>query len=246
MDTDHRVLILGATGRTGGHVLTQLVERGVAVRAIVRSAQRLPAGAAGNPLLEVIEDDPLTMPTGALVSHLDGVGAVISCLGHNVSARGLFGRPRDLVERAARRVHEAIEVRPPTAPVRYILMSSVSVNRPERADTRSGAGERAYLGALRMVLPPVRDNQRAADFLAREVGPADRHLQWVAVRPDTLIEGEVGEYALHDGLVASIFRPDRTRMAQVAHFMCELATDDATWHRWRGRMPVIVDTAPRS
>jgi hypothetical protein len=33
-------------------------------------------------------------------------------------------------------------------------------------------------------------------------------------------------------------------MANVAHFMCELATDDAAWQRWRGRMPVIVDVAP--
>ena len=33
-------------------------------------------------------------------------------------------------------------------------------------------------------------------------------------------------------------------MANVAHFMCELATDDATWRRWRGRLPVIVDGAP--
>ena len=35
-DARHHVLILGATGRTGGRVLTQLLDRGVAVRAIVR------------------------------------------------------------------------------------------------------------------------------------------------------------------------------------------------------------------
>ena len=44
------VLVLGGTGRTGGRVLPQLLERGVEVRAIVRSAERLPAGVAGNPL----------------------------------------------------------------------------------------------------------------------------------------------------------------------------------------------------
>jgi uncharacterized protein YbjT (DUF2867 family) len=246
MDTDHRVLILGATGRTGGHVLTQLLERGVPVRAIVRSAGRLPAGAAGNPLLEVVEADLLAMPIGALVGQLDGCDTVISCLGHNISARGILGPPFHLVERAVRRVHEAVEVRPATAPVRLILMSSVSVNLPGRADARRGRGERAYLRGLGVFLPPVRDNQRAADFLALEVGPADPGLLWVAVRPDTLVGGDVAEYALHDTLVASIFRPDRTRMSQVAHFMCELATDDATWQRWAGRMPVIVDAAQPS
>jgi nucleoside-diphosphate-sugar epimerase len=238
-----RVLILGATGRTGGRVLSQLLERGIAVRAIVRTASRLPGGVADHPLLEVVEADLLDLPTADLVAQLEGCGTVVSCLGHNVSARGLFGAPHLLVQRSIRRVHEAIEAKPHAAPVRLILMSSVSVNLPERADTRRGTVERAYLGALRAVLPPARDNQRAADLLAREVGPDDPNLQWVAVRPDTLTEGDVSAYDVHETLVASIVRPDRTRMSQVAHFMCELATDDTAWHRWRGRMPVIVDAA---
>jgi nucleoside-diphosphate-sugar epimerase len=246
MSTDHRVLILGATGRTGSRVATQLLDRGVAVRAIVRSAGRLPAGIAEHPLLEVVEADALSMPLGDLVDQLNGCDTVVSCLGHNISARGLFGPPHLLVERSIRRVHEAVEVHPPAAPVHLILMSSVSVNLPERADTRRGSGERAYLGSLRAVLPPARDNQRAADFLAHELGPADPNLQWVAVRPDTLIEGNVDEYTVHDTLVASIFKPDRTRMAHVAHFICELTTDDTTWQRWRGRMPVVVDAATAS
>jgi nucleoside-diphosphate-sugar epimerase len=246
MSTDHRALILGATGRTGSRVAAQLLERGVPVRAIVRSAGRLPEGLAEHPLLEVVEGDLLAMPIQELVGNLDGCDTVISCLGHTISARGVFGAPHLLVERSVRRVHEALEVHPPADPVRLILMSSVSVNLPERADTRRGRGERAYLATLRTVLPPARDNQRAADFLAHEVGPADALLTWVAVRPDTLIEGDVAEYAVHATLVASIFTPDRTRMANVAHFMCELATDETTWQRWRGQMPVVVDAAAPS
>lgn len=241
MDTDHRILLLGATGRTGGHVLAQLLERGLAVRVIVRSAQRLAPAVAGNRLLEVIEADVLAMPAPALVEALDGCDTVISCLGHNVSARGILGPPRDLVTRAVQRVHDAVATGRPATPVRLMLMSSVSVNRPERADTRRGRAERAYLRCLGALIPPVRDNQGAADHLVSEVAPADPHLQWVAVRPDTLLEGEVSQYAVHEGLVASIIRPDHTRMANVAHFMCQLATDEPTWQRWQGRMPVIVD-----
>jgi uncharacterized protein YbjT (DUF2867 family) len=243
---DRHVLILGATGRTGRQTLTQLLEGHIAVRAIVRSADRLPAGVADDPLLEVVEADVLAMPLGDLVDALDGCDTVISCLGHNISARGLFGALHLLVEGAIRRVHEALEVRPPAAPVRLVLMSSVSVNLPQHADTRRRRGERVYLGGLGVILPPVRDNQGAADFLAHEVGPSNPLLGWVVVRPDTLVEGDVAEYAVHDTLVASIFKPDHTRMSQVAHFMCELVADETTWQRWAGRMPVIVDTQPRA
>jgi hypothetical protein len=64
------------------------------------------------------------------------------------------------------------------------------------------------------------------------------------VRPDTLKVGDVGEYLVHDAIISSLFHPDHTRMANVAHFMCELVTDNTTWERWRSRMPVIVDAEP--
>ena len=64
------------------------------------------------------------------------------------------------------------------------------------------------------------------------------------VRPDTLTEGDLAEYTVHDHLVASLARPDSTRMAQVADFMCQLALDQDTWQRWAGQMPVIVDAEP--
>ena len=54
-------------------------------------------------------------------------------------------------------------------------------------------------------------------------------------------EGAVTEYSLHDGLVSSLFRPDETNMASVAHFMCEPATDPEAWAAWRGKLPVIVN-----
>ena len=90
-------------------------------------------------------------------------------------------------------------------------------------------------------VPPSKDNQRAADFLNDVIETDDVHAQWVAVRPDTLKEGDVSEYALHEGLVDSLFRPGETSMANVAHFMCELATGPGAWAAWRGKLPVIVN-----
>ena len=117
------------------------------------------------------------------------------------------------------------------------------MNNPAGTDTRRGAFEKACVAALRGVLPPAKDNQRATDFLCREIGTANPHVEWVAVRPDTLLEGDVCEYALHDALISSLAKPDETNMANVAHFMCELATDSGVWADWKGKLPVVVNAA---
>jgi len=245
-DTGGGVLLLGATGRTGRRALAELLERGVPVRALVRSAERLPAGVATDPLLTVVETDLASMPVDEFREHMVGKDAVISCLGHAVSLRGVFGPPRDLVEGAVRTVVRAAEALRPSAPIRLILMSSVSVHRPRPADPRRGASERAFLWALRGLVPPARDMQRAADVLATEVGAEHPAVEWVVVRPDTLVEGDASDYRTHEGLVAGLFKPDATRMANVARFMVQLATDDEAWTRWRGGMPVIVDASSRT
>jgi nucleoside-diphosphate-sugar epimerase len=246
MPTQQTVLLLGATGRTGQRVLQQLLGRGVVVRAIVRSAGRLPAIAAGHPNLEVIEASLPALDDAALRRHLDGCQAVVSCLGHVLNARGIWGKPRDLVTRATARLCREIEALRPAAPVKLILMSSVSVHRPGGLDTRRGALERAFLWVLRGVLPPARDNQEAADLLQGSIGVTSRFLQWVAVRPDTLLEGEVSEYSLHEGLVNGLSAPGSSSMANVAHFMCELVTVPEVWEAWKGKLPVIVDAGVRS
>ena len=123
---------------------------------------------------------------------------VISCLGHTVSLKGVFGAPRDLVTRAVAHVCRAAEALEPSEPIKVVIMISVSVNHPETGDARRGVLEKAVLGLLRGVMPPAKDNQRAADFLCGRVGTAGPCVQWVAIRPDTLEEGEVCDYALHE------------------------------------------------
>ncbi len=246
LDPQHTVLLLGGTGRTGGRVLTQLLERGVAVRAIVRSAARLPDAVSDDPLLTVIEAELLALSAEELRRHLDGCDAVISCLGHNISVKGILGPPHRLVTGAASNPARAVQAMRPTKPVRFVFMTSVSVNRPATADTTRGAGQRFYLWLIRALVPPARDNQRAADFFAHEIGVSDPYVEWVVVRPDTLLAGEVTDYQVHDELPSSIFKPDETNMANIAHFMCELIVDGDTWKRWRGGMPVIVNAGTTS
>ncbi|MGC3998467.1 MAG: NAD(P)H-binding protein [Anaeromyxobacter sp.] len=237
----HTVLLAGGTGRTGRRVLQQLLDRGVSVRAVVRSPGKLPPEVAGHPRLTVIEASLLSLGDEALRQHLRGCDAVISCLGHVLDLKGVFGSPRDLVTQATRRLCRAIEALRPAAPVKVILMSSVSVHRSNGLDARRGSFERAFLRLLCAVLPPARDNQRAAEVLLRDVGQGHPSVEWAIVRPDTLLEGEGTPYALHAELVDGLFAPGRTRMANVATFMCQLVTDPATWARWQGQLPVITD-----
>jgi uncharacterized protein YbjT (DUF2867 family) len=243
MPTQQTVLLVGGTGRTGRRVLEQLLGRGVSVRAIVRSAGKLPAQAATNPNLTVVEASLLSLGDDELKRHLRGCDAVISCLGHVISVKGIFGAPRDLVARATERLCRAIEALQPAGPIKLILMSSVSVNRPGGLDTCRGAFERAFMRTICALLPPAADNQRAADFLHEKIGATNPFVQWTAVRPDSLLEGDVSEYTVHEGLVSSLFAPGATNMANVAHFMCELVTSPQTWTDWKAKLPVIVNAA---
>ncbi len=246
MPTQQRVLLVGGTGRTGRHVLHQLLERGVRVRAIVRSDGKIAPEAAGNPNLSVSQASLLSLSDEHLQRHLRGCDAVISCLGHVLNLTGIFGPPRDLVTRATSRLCRGIEGLRPAAPTKFILMTSVSVDRAGGLDTRRSPLEKALLHALCAVVPPARDNQRAADFLQGTIEATNPFVQWAVVRPDSLLPGEVSGYTLHEGLVSSLFAPDSTNMANVAHFMCELVTNPGTWADWRGKLPVIVNAAAAS
>lgn len=241
MTAQPAILVLGGTGRTGRRVVTQLLARGASVRTIVRSAARLPAELIDHPNLQVTEAEWLGMTDEELQRHIDGCQAVISCLGHTVSLQGVYGSPRDLVARAVLRIARAAQALQATPPLRLVLMSSVSVNAPNGSDIRRGGFERAVVWAMRGVLPPAGDNQHAADFLCDTLGPTHPHLEWVIVRPETLTEGEVTSYTVHRNLVTSLFKSDTSRMANVAHFLCELACEEPLWDEWKGRLPVIVD-----
>jgi hypothetical protein len=246
MPTQQTVLLLGGTGRTGRRALQQLLDRGVHVRTIVRSVGKLPREVAENPNLMVIEANLQSLTDNQLQRHLEGCDAVISCLGHVLNLRGIFGPPRDLVTRATTRLCRAIEALERTAPVKFILMSSVSVHRPRGFDARRGTFERAFLWMLCGLLPPASDNQQAANFLLKTIGPNHAFVQWVVVRPDTLLEGEVSEYELHEDLVNALFAPGCTSMANVAHVICELVMNPKTWSNWKSKLPVIINTTSKS
>jgi hypothetical protein len=90
-------------------------------------------------------------------------------------------------------------------------------------------------------LPPHVDNEQAAEYLRTKIGQDNRLIEWVAVRPDGLVNGEeVTAYEIHPSPIRSaIFDAGKVSRINVAHFMAELATEEALWSTWKGQMPVI-------
>ncbi len=237
-------LVVGASGATGRWLVRRLLDRGETVKSVVRSPDRLPEDVRTHARSIVIPGSALEMDGDALAAHVRGCGAVASCLGHNLTLTGIWGPPWLLVTESTRRLCDAIRANRPERAVRFVLMNTTG-NRDRDAAERLSLAERCVIGLVRALVPPQRDNERAADHLRTRVGRRDGAIEWVVVRPDTLIDaGEVSPYDAHPSPTRSaIFGDGRTSRINVADFMAALITDDARWAEWKGRMPVIYDRA---
>jgi NAD(P)-dependent dehydrogenase (short-subunit alcohol dehydrogenase family) len=235
------VLVVGATGATGRELVKQLLGKGNKVKAVVRSAGRLRENVGNHENLTVITSAVLDLTDEEMARHVKDCDAVASCLGHNVGIKGIYGKPHRLVTDTARRFCDAIRANNPEKPVRYVLMNTVAVKNHD-LNEKISLGERIVFGLLRVFLPPHADNEKAADYLRTRIGQQDKEIEWVAVRPDGLVnEEKVSEYELHPSPLKSIFKPGTTSRINVGHFMAELITNDDLWKKWKGQMPVIYN-----
>jgi hypothetical protein len=236
------ILIVGASGATGRQLVLQLLERRVEIRVIVRSADIFSKYVRDNPNLSVIEASVLDLSDDELAAQVKECDAVASCLGHNLTFKGLYGKPRRLVTDAARRLCNAIKSNNPEVPIKYVLMNTTGNRNRDLAEKISSA-ENVVIKLLRLLLPPQVDNEEAADYLRTQIGQDDKHIEWVVVRPDGLIdEDAVSEYDLHVSPIRSaIFDAGKTSRINVANFMTRLITEEDTWHQWKGQMPVIYN-----
>jgi nucleoside-diphosphate-sugar epimerase len=236
------VLVVGASGATGRLLVEQLLERGHFVKVIVRSPDNLSKALRNHDNLSAIQASLLDLSDAELAQHVNGCDAVASCLGHNMSLKGLFGHPRRLVTDATRRLCTAIKANGPERSTKFVLMNTTG-NRNRDLEEPISFAEKCVLGLLRRVLPPHADNEQAADYLRSKIGHNDALIAWTAVRPDGLIdEDAVSDYDVHPSPTRSaIFNAGETSRINVAHFMVDLITDDDIWQKWRGQMPVIYN-----
>lgn len=243
--------MLGATGGCGGHALVSLLNRGVAVKVIVRSESRLPESAKGHKLLTtvVLPGGQLELNAEAMAEHIRGCSTVISCLGHTLSFKGIYGHPRRLCRDSTRLICDAISTLSPDLPIKLIVVSTEGVDDPGGSDPpRKSLMERALLWLLSTrLLPPHQDNMATVAYLHEEVrGKANPHVSFCAVRPSNLVDAEgPSAYTCHAALQNGIFNSRTTSRANVGAFMAALACDADVWEQWREAMPHILD-APQA
>ncbi|MGE9293358.1 MAG: NAD(P)-dependent oxidoreductase [Puniceicoccales bacterium] len=233
------VFIAGATGATGSLLTRLLLDNGFSVRVVVRSRLKLPQELIGNPELSIREASLLELSDDELRSELYGCDAVASCLGHPLSVKGIWGKPRDLVTSATQRLCESLSVTNPERSLRFILMSSSGVHNRSLSEPCSFLRSIADC-LLTFAVPPHADNIKAASYLHALSNP---DVQWVAVRPDALIDqDEESPYDLYPSPIRdALFDAGKTSRINVAHFMMELLRSDELWRKWFGQMPVIYN-----
>ena len=234
------VLVVGASGATGRLLVEQLLDCGQVVKIIVRSKNNIPEPIKNHTNISIIQASILDLSISELNRYVKGCNAIVSCLGHNLSFKGIFGKPRRLVTDATKRLCTAIKVGEPESTVKYILMNTVG-NRNRDLNEKISFAERCVIWLLRILLPPHIDNEEAADFLRTKIGQDDNTIDWVAVRPSGLVdEQEVTEYRIHPSPVSSaIFNDGKVSRVNVAALMNKLITDQNLWEKWKGQMPVI-------
>eukprot|EP00164_Ancoracysta_twista_P006931 GFYU01009760.1.p1 GENE.GFYU01009760.1~~GFYU01009760.1.p1 ORF type:complete len:293 (+),score=47.92 GFYU01009760.1:196-1074(+) len=241
--------VAGATGATGRHVVTQLLDADCQVRIVVRDVNKIPDSIAQHPKYDtnakVVEGSILDLPTDQVHQLVSGCDIIIQCLGH----RDVFAPPRYLCRDAAQLLCEAAKetnaVRSrDSGKVRFILMNTVLAKDKEAEPYKWLEG--AFISLLRRFIPPHADNEAAAEYLRNDVGANDPVVEWLVVRPGALVDAEA---ATETTYVASppldvIANWISTTRVDCAKFMTDTAlSQPSSWARVAGGSPCVYDKA---
>lgn len=238
-----KMLVVGASGATGKLLVLALLKKNVEVTAIVRTSSSLKSTLESYPNYHEVLASVAELSDDDFLPLLKDCDVVLSCLGHSLSLRGIFGEPKRLVTDTVRKISRVIESLKREQKVKVVLMNTTG-NSNRDIPEKPPLSQRFVIAILRRILPPHVDNEQAADFLRIQIGQHHRLIEWAAVRPDALTnETEVSEYEIHQSPIRNaIFDSGATSRINVADFMAKLATDVELWEIWLGKMPVIYNT----
>jgi nucleoside-diphosphate-sugar epimerase len=222
-------------------LVEELLNRNHEVKAVVRSPERLPESIINNENLTAITAAILDLTDDEMKTHLADCDAVASCLGHNLTFKGIYGKPRRLVADSVRRLCQAVKANNPDRSIKFVLMNTVG-NRNKDLNEPIPTGQKILVGLLRVLLPPQADNEDAAEYLRAEIGQNDSQIEWAAVRPSGLIDSEMpSEIEVYPSPTRSILNDGEISRINVGHFMANLITDNNLWDKWKGQMPVVYN-----
>lgn len=89
-----KTLVVGASGATGKHLVEQLLRSGHQVKIIVRSTGNIPEQWNDNAQLTIIRGNVSEMDLKEMTALIEDCQAAASCLGHNLSWKGIYGKPK--------------------------------------------------------------------------------------------------------------------------------------------------------
>ncbi|MGP4068445.1 NAD(P)H-binding protein [Halobacillus sp. B29] len=124
-----RVLVLGASGATGKEVVRQLIKRQINTRILIRKTAVLSEDIQNHPLVETMQGNINELTDSEMSVLLHGCTTIISCLGHNVTFKGMFGKPRYLVFDTIKRITETVK-KDHSKNIKLILMSTTAYTNP--------------------------------------------------------------------------------------------------------------------
>jgi putative NADH-flavin reductase len=203
-----RVLVLGATGATGRHLVEQALAQGHHVTALVRNPAKLPRR---SPDLTVMQGD--VTDRGAVERAVRSQDAVLCALGsstplkHDPALVAGIGNLVDAMER--------LQVK------RLVYLSFLGVHH--------GRGQLSLFG--RYLVAPLLLRKVAADHERKEAIIQQSTLEWVIVRPPRLTNGRrTGAYRSGEDIQATMVVP-RVSRADLAEFMLDQLNGDTYLRR---------------
>ena len=237
-----KVMVLGASGATGKLLVQQLLDKEIQVIAVIRNSDSFSKEIKPQTNLQMLEASISVVSEEFLAPYLKECDAVFSCLGHNLTLKGIFGKPRLLVTNAVEKISNTIESTKPKHKIKFILMSSSGVSNHDISE-KPPFSQRLVISIIRCFVPPHTDNEKAADFLQHRIGQNHSSIEWVAVRPDSLTnEDKVRDYDVCPSPTSNvIFNSGSSSRINIANFMSNFVQESTLWEKWKGRMPVLYN-----
>lgn len=248
----HKVIVIGSTGATGKHVVDFFLDRGdTKVVAIARSKEKLIGlltHKGENRNLIVKEASIVDLTVNELKDLSEGCTAIVCCLGHNLTFKGIFNEGYFVSETVKK-----IATTMPRKGCRFILMGSDGVAHPDGVtDPKRSTFELFILWLLRCLVPPAYDNELAASYLYNETISCPKFVDWSIVRPGDLIDKDAtkilpyneqnsDDYKIFDHPFGFLFGDNSVARYDVAHFMVNLSTMDENnfQNNFNHKMPAI-------